>query len=464
MIAPGLRARLIATFVAVAVAATLVASLLTGWGSHRSFDRYLEHRAAAATTGASMLARDAYARAGGRWTRPGLDGLAHEFALTGYDVRLTAGARDLLDTTGPNDPRAPLRLLRTAAVTDSQGTKIATIQVFGLSGTAGTPIDAEFRGELDRAHLVAGGIAAALAALLGVVIAGWLARPLRRLAAAARELGAGTPIAPVTGGPPEVQAIGDALSGLSSDLARQDRARRQLAQDLAHELRTPLTLVQARIEAMQDGIVPLDAPNLEVVHTEILRLTRLIGQIERLASAEAHPVAANRAPLPLDTTAGEIHASLLGAFEARGIDLRLDIKPALAHADPDTTLQIAANLLSNALKYTPEGGTVTVTTGTEGAHATLAVRDTGAPIPQREAARVFERFYRGSGALRTGGAGLGLSIARDLAVAQNGSLDLETLPDGNRFVLRLPIVPARPPSRVLAAVPGAKPPRSRRSP
>ncbi|MBI2684286.1 MAG: HAMP domain-containing histidine kinase [Actinobacteria bacterium] len=439
MRSPSLRMRLIAAFLLVSAVATLASVVLTGWGWRRSFDRYLSQRTDLATRGAVMLARETYVQAGSRWTPAGLDRLAHEFALTGYDVRLRSGSRQLIDTTVPKRPGTAITRLRTVAVVDARGTSVAQLEVYGIAGKALTPVEAELRRELDRGHIIAATIAGGLALLFGIVVAGRLARPLRRLADGARALGAGESAGGNTlGGPPEVRAIGDALAALSDSLARQDSARRQLAEDLAHELRTPLTLIQSRVEAMQDGVVPLDAEGLEVVHTELLRLTRLIDQIEQLANAEAHPVPPHPAPTSLAVLASDLHSSLLGAFEARGIRFQLDARTAVADADRDTTVQIVANLLSNALKYTPEAGTVTIATDADASNARLSVTDSGSPIPDEEAARIFERFYRGSGARRTGGAGLGLSIARDLATAQGGSLVVEPRLAGNRFILSLP--------------------------
>jgi two-component system sensor histidine kinase BaeS len=198
-------------------------------------------------------------------------------------------------------------------------------------------------------------------------------------------------------------------------------------------------LLQGRIEAMQDGVIPFDVHGLAALHTETLRLSRMIGQIERLAEAEAHPGPLNLEEIALDDLAREAHDALSAAFEMRGLALELDAVPTPAQGDRDAVRQIVTNLLSNALKYAPEGAPVRLATSLDGRTATLRVHDGGRALAAPERQRLFERFYRGQGTAElSGGAGLGLTIARQLAEEQGGSLELETNGEGICFVLRLP--------------------------
>ncbi|MGE3137936.1 MAG: sensor histidine kinase [Thermoleophilia bacterium] len=438
----GLRARLVAAFVGIAALTTLVASVLTSLGLHHQFDAYLAQRTQDAAESSAVLADTAYARSGG-WTERSLDLLAHELVLTGYDFRLVAEGRTLFDTTKLEQDDADFRMVATRPVRSPDGDRVGELQLFALGPRGNMPADDALRSELDRAHLIAAAIAALVAMIAGLVVAGRLARPLQRLSAAARTLGAGgSAPSRATSGSREVRELGDALSGLSEDLGRQQRARRQLAQDLSHELRTPLTLVQSRIEAMQDGVLPFGDDGLAALHTETLRLGRLIGQIERLAEAEAQPLRMDNGPISLDEIAREAHSALAAAFEIRPMTLQLDALPSRAIGDRDAVAQITANLLSNALKYAPEGSVVHLSTRSEEGRAMLCVHDEGTAIAPGESERLFQRFYRGPGAAETSsGAGLGLTIARGLAVAQGGTLDVEVSDAGTRFVLTLPASP-----------------------
>ena len=367
--------------------------------------------------------------------------------LTGYDVRLTDGPRVLLDTTRLGQGGRDFRQVAALPVRGRDGSEVATLQLYALGPRGNTPADDALRGELDRAHLIAAAIAGLVAMVAGLVVAGRLSSPLRRLAVAARGIAAGGSVpAPLPRGSPEVRDLEKALGGLADDLARQERARAQLAQDLSHELRTPLMLLQSRIEAMQDGLVPFDGEGLATLHRETLRLSRLVGRIERLAEAEAHPVPLNVQRVRLDELAREAHEALSPAFEIRGLALELDAPPTPARANRDAVRQIVTNLLSNALKYAPEGEPVRLSTSLERGAATLRVRDGGRAVTGPERRRVFERFYRGGAAAeRSAGAGLGLTIARQLAEDQGGSLELTPGEEGMCFELRLPTGEGRGP-------------------
>ena len=436
-----LRTRLVAAFVGTAVLATLVAALLTGWGLHRSFDGYLERRTDEAGRSAQAAAQAAYRAQGDRWTPRGLDLLSHELVLTGYDFRLLAQKGLLLDTTTLEGAGRDFRQVRSLPVV-SAGRRVGTLQLYALDRRGSTSADDALRAELDRGHVIAATIAAIVAVLAGLVVAGRLSRPLRQLAVAARGLAHGGRVPlPMPGGSTEMQELAESLKGLSDDLERQRSARHQLAQDLSHELRTPLMLLQTRIEAMQDGIVPFDPEGLDLLHTETLRLGRLVGQIELLAEAEAQPAPLNLRMVPLEEIAREAHAALAPAFEMRGIALVLEGSAVSAYADRDAVKQIATNLLSNALKYAPEGEPVRLVTGAHDGMARMSVRDSGTLSPA-ERTRLFERFYRGSS--RGGsGAGLGLTIARSLAEAQGGRLEVEAEDTGVAFTLALPTMEIR---------------------
>lgn len=439
---PSLRARLVAAFVGVVALGTFLAAILTMVVVHRTFDQYLDRRAGEAARGGVQSAQEVYQQGEDRWTEAGLDRLAHELVLTGYDFKLTDGGQILLDTTRSTSGERKLVRVTSAPVLERGGRQVANIEVFALQGGGSTPADAEFQAELDRIHLIAATIASLLAIILGLLLARRLTGPLRALAVAARSLGGARAVAPPpVAGAPEIKEIGQALAGLSDSLERQQRARRQLAQDLAHELRTPLTLILSRIEAMQDGVVPFEVDGLESVHTEVLRLTRLIGEIEQLAESEAHPRRLETQPIALDELALEAHGAHADTFERVGVALVLDCRRAHAMGDPDAVRQILTNLLSNALKYTPEGGRVRLATGETDGEATLTLSDTGPGIDHQELDRVFDRTYRGASTRSLGGGmGLGLAIAQELARSQGGQLTISPSEQGAAFTLSLPVV------------------------
>ncbi len=439
MKATRLRTRLVAAFVATAVLTTVVAALLTSWGLHRSFDDYLDGRADEAGRSAQVAAQGSYLAQGARWTPAGVARLSQELVLTGYDFRLIDGGRVLIDTIdGESTTTTPVPVRVLPVV--SEGAPVATLHLFALDRQGSTSSVDALRRELDRGHLIAAVIAAAVAMLAGVMVASRLSRPLGQLAVAARGLAQGGSVPPsLPGGSAEMRELAASFDGLSHDLERQRGARQQLAQDLSHELRTPLALLQGRIEAMQDGIVPFDRAGLGLLHTETLRLGRLVGQIELLAEAHAQPAPLRLEMVPLQEVAREVHAALAPAFEMRGIVLGLEGSAVSAYADRDAVRQIATNLLSNALKYAPENMPVRLTTGARDGLAEVSVRDSGT-LPVADRAQVFDRFYRGAPGGGTG-AGLGLTIARSLAEAQGGGLGVDADDSGLTFTLTLPTGP-----------------------
>lgn len=436
---PGLRFQFACAFMAASALAVAVSALLTGRGLQRTFDDYLQARVEVASQSAVSIASEQYRLAGGRWSRQALDALSHDFALTGYDLRLTQRGKILLDTSRPAADHGSLSVLATSPVSGGAQEQVGKIEVLGRTGNGSFPGDAEFRQSFDHAHLIAALSAGGIAFVFGALAAGWLTRPLRRLSEAARRLSEGARNVPVaTGGPREVRALGSALTELSQGLDRQETSRRHLAENLAHELRTPLMLIQGRIEAMQDGVAHLGATGMEALHTEVLRLSRLIDQIERLASNEADPPKLRRTPVALHDIAADMHRTLAGSFEIRGVTFELDAAAANGVGDSDAICQITTNLLSNAAKYAPPGSRVVLSTQAGPKNAVLRVVDDGPQIPVQDRERIFQRFVRGATTDGTRGAGLGLAIARELAVSMGGALDLVVVAEGNAFELRLP--------------------------
>jgi two-component system sensor histidine kinase BaeS len=192
----GLRARLVAAFVGIAALTTLVAAVLTSVGLHHRFDAYVGDRTRDATISSLALTEATYAESG-RWTPAGLDLLAHELVLTGYDYRLVSGGRTLLDTTKLERDDVEFRRVASRAVVAPTGEEAGILELFALGPGGNTPADDAFRAELDRAHLLAAVIAAIVAIVAGLVMAGRLSRPLRQLSVAAGGLATG-------GRPPEL--------------------------------------------------------------------------------------------------------------------------------------------------------------------------------------------------------------------------------------------------------------------
>lgn len=417
----------------------MLAALLTSLGLHSAFDGYLRERAKEAASHSRAAAELSYSQAGDRWTQESVDLLAHDLAGTGYDFRLLEpDGSALLDTT-KIAPGRQAELLTTVPVRSSTGRRVATLQVFALSSEVRTPADSRFTRELDRWHLIAALLAGIVAVIVGIVTAAWLTRPLAAVSRTAGSLASGGRPEPVTVmGPPEVRRVDDALRSLAEGIERQRRGRRQLAQDLAHELRTPVMLIQSRLEAMQDGLLPVDDDGIAALHATTLRLGRLIGEIERLAESEASPRTLARERVSLDAVAGQAATAVSATLAARGLRMTTRLGAAAARGDGDAVGQILAILLSNAAKYAPADSEVVIeTSATPDGWAEARVTDEGGALAGPNGQRVFERFHRGVASGAEAGLGLGLAIARDLAELMGGTLTLEATDRSTSFVLRL---------------------------
>ena len=241
----------------------------------------------------------------------------------------------------------------------------------------------------------------------------------------------------------EMEQLAHALNRLAATLEHEEVLRKEATADLAHELRTPLTGIISRIEAAQDGVLSDDSANLTAMHTEALRLKQLVADLGSLAEAQQPGLLLTRTPVDLRQLAQEAVEVRAPAFAERGLDLRADVSAAVVAGDPARMRQILDNLLSNAMRYTDRGGTVTVRTFSEAAHGVIQVIDTGIGMSPEELPHVFDRFWRSdkSRARSRGGAGIGLAIVRELVRAHDGRIDVNShIGEGSTFTVRLPVL------------------------
>jgi signal transduction histidine kinase len=292
-----------------------------------------------------------------------------------------------------------------------------------------------------RAIAGAAGLAALLALLTGLAVARRITRPVIRLIAVTRAMAGGDRAARVG----EIRAAGElrelaaAFDQMAGTLDRQEQIRRNLVADVAHELRTPIAILQAGHEALLDGVAEPTPAELGSLRDEVLRLARMVGDLQTLAAADAAALNLTRKPADLAEVAAAAADSLARRFEAAGITLDRELAAAPILADPRWLHQVITNLLTNSLKFTPAGGRVTVSTGQVGSQAVLRVIDTGQGIPAEDLPRVFDRFFRGQQAAQISGSGIGLAIAAELAEAHGGRLAAASeVGHGTQMTLSLP--------------------------
>ena len=285
-------------------------------------------------------------------------------------------------------------------------------------------------------------VAAVASVVLAVILARMLAHPLAEVGGAARRIAEGDYAARVPrGGPEELTSLADSFNQMASSLERQEVMRRDFIANAAHELRTPLTNLQGYLEALRDGVITADRATYESLWDEAERLVRLSHSLDALAEGDA----ATSSPILVDLDlAAAIRAALDLAgptLDRAGLQLIVEVPDRLAaRANPDHLAQVLGNLLSNAARYTPAGGTVTVRAERRPADLLVSVANTGEGIPAEDLDRVFERFYRveKSRDRALGGAGIGLAVVKQLVEAEGGHVGAESRAGLTRVWFSLP--------------------------
>lgn len=299
---------------------------------------------------------------------------------------------------------------------------------------------------LGRTLVVAAVVAGLGGILFGVVMSRSLTAPLSRLAEAAKAIGARNLSRRVEEkGSDEMIAVARAFNEMAADLEQAEQLRRNLLADVAHELRTPLSVLQGNLRAILDEVYPLEQAEIARLYEHSRFLGRLVNDLHLLAQAEARQ-------LPLDlaeTDLAQIIAGVVDSFrpnaETQGVILQCELPAALPslHLDRARMAQVLHNLLANALRHTPAGGTITVRAEKADEAILLAVSDTGEGIPPEHLPHVFDRFYRtDAGRSRDrGGAGLGLAISRAVVEAHGGQISVASAGPGagTTFSIRLPL-------------------------
>lgn len=308
---------------------------------------------------------------------------------------------------------------------------------------------ASFLQQVQRTVVLAGLVAAGLALVAGVAISQVITRPLGRLTSAAQAVAAGKlgeRVALPAGQAAEIDTLAQSFNHMSGALAEAEAQRRRLTTDIAHELRTPISVMRAQLQAMLDGVYPTDAAHVAVVYEQSLHLARLVDDLHTLTRAES-----GHLPLevqPLDPAGLVQRAATLFEPLAQdaGLELAVEVEPALPRirADSDRLHQVLANLLGNALRHTPPGGSVRLGVRRVGGSVRFTVTNSGATLTAEQAEHVFDRFWRADESRQrdSGGAGLGLAIAREIVHLHGGRIWVDVRDGEATFAFDIPALQA----------------------
>ena len=318
------------------------------------------------------------------------------------------------------------------------------------SGQAREPLVSRVTAEVNKSLLLAGVFAGAAGIILIFLVSQRILAPVQTLGAAARRLGQGDLAQRVPArGPAEIRQLGNTFNAMAENLQAAERQRRNLTADVAHELRTPLSNIQGYLDAVHDGLLEPDQATIGTLRQQTSHLVALVEDLRLLAMAEAGSLVLNIQP----NSIGDLLAESLEAFrpraEVKEIQLSLALQDGLPSVSMDRTRisQVTGNLLENAIINTPEGGSIALSAALAGAdlagnEVQVTVADSGPGIASEDLPRIFDRFYRvdPSRARATGGAGLGLTIARHLVESHGGAIWVESNEgEGARFSFTLPV-------------------------
>jgi signal transduction histidine kinase len=287
------------------------------------------------------------------------------------------------------------------------------------------------------------GVVAALVALACVrFLARGLTTPLREMAAATQAMARGDYSQRVSAtSRDEIGRLARAFNQMAGELAETDRLRRDLVANVSHELRTPLAALQATLENLVDGVSHPDPQTLRTMLTQVQRLGRLVSQLLDLSRLEAGTVPLDRRPFEVSAVLEAVVREQTARVGDVTVTVQVPDRRLTAEADPERVHQVVANLLENALRHSPPGGTVELRAYGRDRDVVIEVLDEGPGIPRDEAQRVFERFYRADAARAAadGGAGLGLAIARWIVDLHGGEIHPERRePHGCRMIVTFP--------------------------
>ena len=329
----------------------------------------------------------------------------------------------------------------------SDGRIVGTVRVWASGSDALlTKSDAAFRISSYGAIWTASCFAIIIACIMGIFVARSIASPIKRITSTAAQIRNGD-LTARTGveGSDEIGQLGQTFDEMATNLEKDLKLEHRLTSDVAHELRTPLMAMLATVEAMQDGVLPCDDERLGTLGDETRRLSRLVDAMLQLSRMENGTTKFKPQRTDVVGLVRGIVVSQEQLFADRGLRLRFNSetprKECYAEIDRDMVRQAVINFMSNALRYTPEGGWVVVNVSQDRTDVLISVSDTGIGIAKEELAKVFSRFWR-SDARReraSGGLGVGMAVTKEIADRHHGYVSVESeLGKGTMFTLHLP--------------------------
>ncbi|HET7016495.1 MAG TPA: HAMP domain-containing sensor histidine kinase [Streptosporangiaceae bacterium] len=425
-------------FIGVALAAVATALLVASLAVSRDVQSLVRDQELDLARAVAAAAATAYRQSG--WTHPGLAPIVAAVVDTRSGVEIHSDTGRLV-AASPRFATFAVGAPKVSREVLVQGRAVGRVTVAFGHGSLGQEIN-EFSFERWPGRFTAAGIAALIALLVAWPLSRLITAPVERMIWAARARRDGYTRVRVgqVRGLGELSALAHAFDEMADSKDEQDQLRRNLVADVAHELRTPIAVLQAGHEAMLDGLTAPTTEQLTSLRDEVVRLTRMVDDLQRLASAEAAALQLTLVRRDLAAVAATAATSLVESFEASNVTLVERLARVEVLCDPLRMHEVIVNLLTNALKFTPAEGQVTLETRLDGDSGELRVTDTGVGIPPDELPHIAERFFRGQRSAEVAGSGIGLTIVDELVRAHRGTLEFASQPgQGTTVTVRLPL-------------------------
>jgi two-component system sensor histidine kinase BaeS len=426
----GLWVRLALAFLAVSVLALVVATMLTEKGVGSSIAAIARQQERGLAHAAALTAGAAYEGVG--WPHADLDPVLDlaEQAGAGVQIRDHAG-RVVGSSHGyASYPTARERTLPIVAATHPGKAKVEVGQITVRFGGRGVGALAEtFEAQRLQGRILAVAIAALIALVGSVAAARLVIVPIEVMLTAMHARATGDRDYRISNvrAPGVLRQLLEGFNQTADALDAMDRAQRNLIADVTHEVRTAAAILHATTEALADGLTEPTPVSLGSLNTEVTRLVRMVDGLQRLATAVSAEMQLQRDQHDLASIAAEAAGRLADAFASANIRLNTQLRPAIVLCDHDRMQDVISNLLTNALKFTPAGGCVTIQTEQDDNQAIARVCDTGIGIPADELPRVTQRFFRGQrSAAMASGSGIGMAIVSELVRSHHGHLAISS--------------------------------------
>lgn len=457
-----LKRQLSRTILIVLLLTIAITSISANYFIHRQFANYISHQQELKTQVITSSISNQYSSFTGRWNLDFIYAIGMSSLYEGYIIKVFDENNQVLwDAQSHN-----MSLCNQIMNDISNRMKIQYPQVNGEFKAVNYPLmlEGEKVGSVDISYfgpfflnendfrflrslntiLISIGIASlAVSAIAGQMLAGRISRPILKTVDVTRQISDGNYGVRLTEetNTKELNLLVASINHLAEALETMERLRKQLTEDVAHELRTPITILASYLEAMAEGVWASTPERLQSCYDEVMRIGKLVGDLEKLARIEGDNLKLDKQKVDLRELVEKLVHSFDAEMKNKGLAAAVEGDYVSLMADQDRLSQVIANLLSNAVKYSREGGAIKAVIFDQGNFAGFSIRDNGIGIPKEELPYIFERFYRADQSRNraTGGSGIGLTIAKSIVEAHGGKITAESSVDeGSRFTVIIP--------------------------